>query len=141
VKQESRQSVVLFGENLVRRAKEKTIAGALQLWKPVAYPKQPFRTEGELFWQQRRMVFRQNRTEILVTPVKSAGGAAASFGASCFLVRKRCFFLRTALKSSEHRVFHAGMGKTIPALGALGLHRRRRIRRISRFGDVIAFRE
>src|SRR6266487_6636201 len=69
---------------------------------------------------------------MFITEVKSAGGASELF-------RTRCFFIRTALKSSEHRVFSRRDGETIPALGALGVHWRRRIRRIDRFRGVIAF--
>jgi len=64
-----------------------------------------FRGESELFYGQSRMFFGQNRVSIFITEVKSAGGASESF-------RTGCLFLKTALKSSEHRVFHAGMGET-----------------------------
>src|SRR6266511_2688899 len=74
----------------------------------VRIPEQVCRTESELFWDERRMFFCQNRTPIVETAMNSAGGASESFGASSFFVRTRCFFLRTALKSSEHRVFLSG---------------------------------
>ena len=73
-------------------------------------PDQVFRTESELFWGERRMFVCQNRTPIVEAAMISAGDSAESFGASCFFVSTRWFFLRTALKSSEHRAFLSGHG-------------------------------
>ena len=61
-----------------------------------------FPGENDLFSGQIPVFFGQNRVQILITPVNSAGGAGESFGASCFFVRHGVFFSEPHPKSSEH---------------------------------------
>ena len=78
------------------------------------------------------MFFGPNRVSICITQVKSVGEPSESFGTPRF-------FLRTAFKSSEHRIFHPGWRKPSRREAHGGLQQRRRIRSIGRFRDVIAF--
>src|SRR5206468_11022118 len=86
---------------IANRTREESTAVGRELINPEPM----FRGESGLFYGQIHVFFRQNRAQILITPVNSVGGAGASFGASCFFVGAWRFFVRASCFFVRHGVF------------------------------------